>query len=154
MMVPGIAFVRTFRRLTWHDLWLLLEAAFWLAFAGLAVAVLPFRSVGRLAACPTRRCPPSQQKRLTDVRRSRWAILAAARRLPWHATCFQQGLAAQFMMRRRGVPAVLYYGAASDDRGSLSAHVWVRDDDTDIIGGEIASHFALLATFPPQKKSS
>jgi hypothetical protein len=64
--------------------------------------------------------------------------------------CFEQGLAAQFMLRRRGVPSVLYYGAALDDQDGLSAHVWVRDGDVDIIGGEIASQFAVLATFPPQ----
>jgi len=54
------------------------------------------------------------------------------------------------MLRRRGVPSVLYYGATQDDRTGLSAHVWVRDGDVDVIGGEIASHYAVLATFPPQ----
>jgi hypothetical protein len=34
------------------------------------------------------------------------------------------------------------------ERG-LSAHVWVRDGDTDVIGCELAPHFAILATFPP-----
>ena len=51
--------------------------------------------------------------------------------------CFQQGLAAQLMLRRRGIPSVLYYGAAQDGSG-LHAHVWVRDGDIDVIGGEIA----------------
>jgi hypothetical protein len=68
--------------------------------------------------------------------------------------CFQQGLAAQLMLRRRGVPSVLYYGAAQDDRSGLFAHAWVRDGDVDVIGCEIASRFAVLATFPPQAKSS
>jgi hypothetical protein len=67
--------------------------------------------------------------------------------------CFQQGLATQFMLRRRGIPSVLFYGAAPDDRGGLSAHVWVRDGSVDVIGGETASRFALLATFPPQNGS-
>ena len=48
----------------------------------------------------------------------------------------------------------LYYGAASDAEQGLSAHVWVRDGDVDIVGGEIASRFAVLATFPPQIKPS
>jgi hypothetical protein len=68
--------------------------------------------------------------------------------------CFQQGLAAQFMLRRRGVPSVLYYGAATDDRSGLSAHVWVRASGVDVIGGEIASRFAVLMTFPPEGESS
>jgi hypothetical protein len=64
--------------------------------------------------------------------------------------CFQQGLAAQLMLRRRDIPSVLYYGAAQDDRSGLNAHVWVRDGDIDVIGVEISYRFAVLATFPPQ----
>jgi hypothetical protein len=45
---------------------------------------------------------------------------------------------------------VLYYGAALDNGSGLSAHVWVRDGDVDVIGGEIASHYAQLVAFPPR----
>jgi hypothetical protein len=51
------------------------------------------------------------------------------------------------MLRRRGIPSVLYYGAAQDDRSGLYAHVWVRYGDFDVIGGEIAHRFAILAAF-------
>ena len=129
---------------------LLLEAAFWLAVATFAIATLPFGYLGRLAVFPVRGQAPLQQTRLAQARRVRCAIISCARRLPWRAKCFQQGLAAQFMLRRRGIPSVLYYGAAPDDRRGLSAHVWVRDCDVDVIGGEIASRYAVLMTFPPQ----
>ena len=52
------------------------------------------------------------------------------------------------MLRRRGVPSFLYFGAAPDDKRGLIAHVWVRDGDVDIVGGEETSRFAVLATFP------
>jgi hypothetical protein len=45
---------------------------------------------------------------------------------------------------------VLYYDAALDNGSGLSAHVWVRDGDVDVIGGKIASRYAQLAAFPPQ----
>jgi transglutaminase superfamily protein len=128
----------------------LFEAVFSLLVAGVALSVLPFRHVGFLAASPTRRPAPSDQERTMQVRRIRWAITTAARWVPWRAMCFQQGLAAQFMLRRRSIPSVLYYGAAPDDQRGLSAHVWVRDRDMDVIGGEVASYYAVLATFPPQ----
>jgi hypothetical protein len=70
--------------------------------------------------------------------------------VPWRALCFEQGLAAQFMLRRQGIPSVLYYGAAQGDRGELLTHVWVCDGDLDVVGGEIAHRFAILATFPLQ----
>src|SRR5262249_46649951 len=122
----------------------------WLAIAGIVIAVLTLRHVGLLAARPIRQSFP-RHARLNKVRRIRWAIITTAERVPWRALCFQQGLAAQIMLRRRGIPSVLYYGAAQDDRSGLHAHVWVRYGEMDVIGGEIAHRFAILATFPPQR---
>jgi hypothetical protein len=152
--LPAIVLMQKFWRLPRCDQLLLLEATLSLAIAGFAIAVLPFRHVGRLAAHPIRRSQPSQQTCLTEMRRIRWAIIACAPRVPWHAMCFQRGLAAQFMLRRRGVPSVLYYGAAPDEQTGLSAHVWVRASGVDVIGSEIASRFAVLMTFPPEGESS
>jgi hypothetical protein len=112
--------------------------------------MLPFRHVAVLAARPIDRPKLSRHARMHEVQRIRWAIIAAAARVPWRALCFQQGLAAQFMLRRRCIPSILYYGTAQDDTNGLSAHVWVRDGDVDVVGGEIAYRFAVLATFPTQ----
>ena len=154
MVAYAIDLLRRFWRLSWGDRRLLLEAILWLAVAGIAIAVLPFRHVGVLAARAIHRPNPPRQTRLNKVQRIRWAIIATGSRAPWRAFCFQQGLAAQLMLRRRGIPSVLYYGAAQDDVGGLHAHVWVRDGDVDVIGGEIAHCFATLTTFPPQNQSS
>jgi hypothetical protein len=143
-----------FWRLPWQHRLLLLEAALWLAIAAVAIAVLPFRYVGLLAARPVRPVKLSSQVRANKVRRVRWAVITAAARAPWRALCFQRGLAAQFMLRRRGVPSVLYYGAVQDDQKGLCAHVWVRDGDVDVVGGEIANRFAILTTFPHQDSYS
>jgi hypothetical protein len=146
----AIDFLRRFWRLSWQDRLLLLEAIVLLAIAGVSIALLPFRHVGLLAACPIglARSELPRQERLNKVRRIRWAIIAAAAQVPWRALCFQQGLAAQLMLRRRGIPAVLYYGAAQNDRSGLYTHVWVRDGEIDVIGGEISYRFAVLAAFP------
>ena len=150
MRLATIERLRKFSRLSWRDRLLLTEAIVWLAVAGFAIAVLPFRHLGFLAARPLRRPTPPQHSRLQTVRRIRWAILATARLVPWRALCFQQGIAAQLMLRRRGIPSVLFYGAAQDELAGLFAHVWVRDRDVNVVGGEIAHRFAILATFPPQ----
>ena len=145
--VMSIIPVRTLWRMTWQDRLTLGEAIVWLAIAGLIIAVVPFRNFGFLAALPVRKLPPADEARNLMRRQIRWAIVTAARRVPWRALCIQQGLAAQFMLRRRGIPSVLYYGAALRE-GDLKAHVWVRDGNIDVIGGEAASRYALLARFP------
>jgi hypothetical protein len=151
--IYDIELLRKFRRLSWQDRFLLLDAIRWLAIANIAIAVLPFRVIGLLASRPIPG-PPPRNERVNMVRRIRWAIMTTAARVPWRALCFQQGLAAQLMLRRRGIPSVLYYGATQDDRSGLQAHVWVRDGDVDVIGGEVADRFALLTTFPQEARSS
>jgi hypothetical protein len=140
--------LQRFLRLSRDDRLLMLEAVFWLAIAGIAIAVLPFRQVGNLAARPIRRLQRPLETHLTEARLIPWAIVTIATRVPWRALCFQQGLAAQFMLRRRGIPSTLYYGAALNSRGGLHAHVWLRNGDRNVLGAEIAHQFAVLATFP------
>lgn len=148
--VYALDLLQKVRRLSWQDRFLLADAICWLAFANIAIAVLPFRIIGLLASRPIHR-PLPRHARANAVQRIRWAITATAARVPWRGLCFQKGLAAQLMLRRRGIPSVLYYGAAQDDRNGLYAHVWVRDGDIDVIGGEVAGRFAVLTTFPHQK---
>jgi len=88
------------------------------------------------------------------VQRIGWAIRACARRAPWRALCFEQGLAAHFMLRKRGIASVLYYGAKPDEDKGLVTHVWVRHGDLDVVGGEDASTFAVLTRFPPSAETS
>ena len=147
-MYSGSKVLQKIKGLSWSDRILFTDCVIWLGFARLAIALLPFSFVARFAAMRVRSLAPAQEMHVAELRRIRMAVLACARRVPWRAACFQQGLAAQIMLRRRGIPSVLYYGAASDNRGGLSAHVWVRCGDFNVVGGEIASRFAVLATFP------
>jgi hypothetical protein len=132
-----------------RDRALLVEAIFWLAIASLAIAFLPFRSVAAAASRRAQASSPPDQGKSAIVSRVQWAVIAAARRMPWRAVCFQQGLAAHLMLRRRGVPSIIYYGAAQIPDDGLTAHVWVRAGALDVVGCETASQYALLATFPP-----
>ena len=139
-----------YRRLSWLDRALLLEAFLFVMVASIAIAMLPFRKLGTLAGRPVTPPEPSQQARSLIIKRTRWAVVAVATRVPWRALCFQQGLAAQLMLRRRGVASVLYYGALQDRQKGLQAHVWVQDGVMPVVGCELASHYAVLARFPPQ----
>jgi hypothetical protein len=134
--------------LSWRDRLLLAEAVLWLGLGALAVALLPMRRTLRLAGRPLRTSAPQQAVKADCIRRVRWAVLGAARRVPWRAVCFQRGLAAQAMLRRRGIDAVLYCGARRDDAQGLSAHVWVRVGEIDVTGGAVAAHFATLLRTP------
>ncbi|MEP6715423.1 MAG: lasso peptide biosynthesis B2 protein [Terriglobia bacterium] len=135
---------------TWSDRAYLCEAVVFLAIATLAIRVLRFSFIARTAAWGGRGTNLDSDERCAISSRVRWAIMACACRVPWRAVCFQRGLAAQWMLRRRGTPSILYYGAAPNRESGLAAHVWVRDGDFDVSGGEGSERFAVLATFPEQ----
>jgi hypothetical protein len=121
------------------------EALATLALASLAIALLPFRRVAAAASAAGRSAARTDPE---TVRRVRGAVQGWARRVPWKAVCFQRGLALHWMLRRRGIPSVLLYGARRDG-DQLAAHVWVDVDGETVIGGEEAPGFACLARFPP-----
>src|SRR4051794_27908372 len=128
-----MAFPPRLDRLTPGD-WLLAgEALAALAWASLAIALLPFRKVARAASKASPRPGASLEAGLP--KRIRWAVDAWGRRLPWRVVCFQRGLAAHRMLRRRGYDSILHYGVAQEAAKGLSAHVWVSLDGRPIIGG-------------------
>jgi hypothetical protein len=132
-------------RLSWADRLLLAEALLTLVLASLAIRLLPFRTVVGAAATPDRGPPPDSANE--TALKTVWAVRAWARRVPWKAVCFQQGLAVHVMLRRRGVRSHLHYGVSQAD--GLKAHVWVSAAGRDVIGGEEAAGFTCLATYPP-----
>lgn len=141
---PSQSIARPCRRLGTADYALLAEALATLALASLAIRFMPFRT---LAARVSR--PPRRARRAAELRRLRWAVDAAARRVPWKAVCFQRGLCLRAMLRRRGVPSVVHYGIAKEPGDALKAHVWLCVDGETVIGGAEAHRFASVATFPP-----
>jgi Transglutaminase-like superfamily len=127
---------------------LIAEAFAALALASMLIGLFRFRKIAALAAQARHERPGAPPATARDIG---WAVAAWARRVPWRAVCFQQGLAAQLMLRRRGWAAALHYGARHDDHGKLVAHVWVRSGELDVIGCEGADAYGLLAVFPPMR---
>ena len=140
--------VRRYRRLPRRDQILLVESALALLAASVAIRVVPFRVLVRTIASGSGRLIDERAQQ--EIGRVRWAVEAAARRLPWKIVCFQKGLAVQRLLARRGIESDLHYGVAHGEHGELKAHVWVTHRDRYVIGGEEAGRFARLATYPPR----
>ena len=121
---------------------LLVEAGWNLALARAAVRWRPFRDAigfGAIALGPRR-----------DIESGAVvaAVEAAAARVPWRSVCFDQGLAVQRALRRRGRNARLYYGLSPPGEGPLEAHVWIVLEGQIIIGGEQSGGHKPVAVFP------
>ena len=128
--------------------WLVVEATCALGIAALAIALFPFRRIAASAGRRPAGTDLEEAERAQIVRQVRWAVVACARRVPWRAKCFEQGLAAQWMLRRRRIGATLFYGIRRVEDGALAAHVWLRAGALDVIGCENEDEFSELARFP------
>jgi hypothetical protein len=142
------SYSRRLKEMPWLDRALLAEASATLAAASFAIRVLPFRKVVSKAARRISKTEARPDFEGDDIPRVAWAIEACARLLPWRTVCFQKGLAMHWMLRRRGLETLLHYGVAQNTERGLAAHVWVTHRGEAIIGGEEATNFTCLATFP------
>lgn len=124
------------------------EACFMLAAAFFAIALLPFRRIAARAARRDVDAAIGEEERCLRVAEVRWAVAGCARRVPWRAKCFEQGLAAQWMLGRRRVPSILHYGIAKGGDRALIAHVWLKSGGLDVVGCENEEDFTELARFP------
>src|SRR5690242_5483260 len=95
---------------------LLAEAAVRLLVARLALKFVSFSSLARRFGCLVRPIDARMSKRTNadpdQVRIARgvgWAVTCAARYVPFNAVCLPQAMAAQTMLRRRGVTSVLHF---------------------------------------------
>jgi Transglutaminase-like superfamily len=125
-----------------------LEAAAYLLAARAAVRIVPFRWLCRLVERPLRPTELRGDARSDARAEVRRAIRRANRRLPGTTVCFPWAIAAHEMLRRRGVPTVMYCGAATSSATGLTAHVWLQDGDVGVAGYQASRGYLTLARFP------
>jgi hypothetical protein len=81
------------------------------------------------------------------IRKVAWAIRTAAKFTPWESNCLAQGLAAGRMLKRRGLPAVLFFGVAKDETDQMIAHAWLRSGEYFVCGGDGSKRYAVTGVF-------
>ena len=123
---------------------ILLEAVSALLASWAAVRFLPFRRAIMSGA----RVLGSRGCRSVTIEAVSRAVEVASKRVPWRAVCFQQGLALQWMLRRRGFDARLHYGVGYAGSAELQAHVWVTVGDEIVIGAEQVPLVRCVASYP------
>jgi hypothetical protein len=118
------------------------EATVALALARIAVRVCPAAWILQWS----RRAPRRIDRFCTDADWVSWAVETVGGK-PWmNAACLPRALAAQAMLRRRGVASRLCLGVARDG-ATLSAHAWLELGDTIVTGAEAAPRFTRLVEF-------
>lgn len=133
------------RRFGWTEVAEATEAAAALALAAIALRLLPFRTIVKMMNVEAR--GPRAIEASSATAAIQRAVRRASRRVPWRTVCFHEGLAAHWMLRRRGFRSQVHYGLRQG-QGRLSAHVWVSLDDQIVIGHETVDPHLCVAVFP------
>jgi hypothetical protein len=76
-----------------------------------------------------------------------WAVTRAARYVPFNAVCLPQAMAAQVMLKRRGIKSVMHFGAGRGDDKPIDAHAWLDAAGVEVTGYPVAEGFAEIACF-------
>jgi len=125
---------------------LLLEACRSLVIARLMLLFLPFPWLASYASRRTSKAELEGVERNRICRQVAEAVDRVADLSPMKIVCFPRGIAAQAMLRRRGISTTLYYGAVNE--GRLVAHVWIQDGENGVIGMPPPSKYTVVAIYP------
>lgn len=134
----------------WADQWLVIQVYILLGITRLLINTLPFPRLERLLG--ERMVETTATVPLAELRQARkiaWAVRAVSPYTPWTSNCFPQALTAKILLRRRGILATLYMGAAfkKEEPSALEGHAWLRCGPMFVTGGDGSKHFGAVAAF-------
>ena len=134
---------------------LVAEAAASMLAARLSLAIFPFQRVSKGFGAFV---PPTDPRVATQAqgigeeqartaKEIGWAVRASAPWMPFRSVCLQQAMAAHAMLRRRGIPSVMHFGAGKSDAKPIDAHAWLDAAGVKVTGYPVAPHLAELGCF-------
>lgn len=123
------------------QLWLLIQASFYLNAIRLGLATLPFQVVyGWLKPAKQTLRPGSA----ISIDHITWVVNVASRYTVGRAQCLACALTTQLLLLRAGYPCKIHIGVINPAGGGFEAHAWVES------GGEIVmGHLPNLQQFTP-----
>jgi hypothetical protein len=116
-----------------HAVLVFAVAAAVLILADLLLRLLPFGAIARRIQRTLPDAPSPAEPDLT-VRRVKWAVCAARRRLPWIA-CLATAIAANRLLAWRGIASKLWLGVRPGDEAAIAAHAWLEAEGCVVTGG-------------------
>ncbi len=107
------------------------EAVFFLFTARLLLLIFPVKTV--LGFSLKKRVMLNEE--LSSFREAIGQALFNADRLSfWKNRCLVKCFAGMWMLQRRGLESLISFGVKYDDRGSLTAHAWLKSGDFEVVG--------------------
>jgi hypothetical protein len=103
----------------------LFEASILLLLSNACVKVIAFRHLDRFLRTRWNNVIEDGTDQKQEIRLVQRSISRAANVLPWKSLCLSRAIAEFIMLRRHGIPAVMFAGVRFSGHSSLDAHAWV-----------------------------
>jgi hypothetical protein len=147
--------MRTFATAGWQRQALVAEACASMLSARVLLAALPFARVskrlGEFVAPDdpraAQRAAPTTPEQAKIARQIGWAVRASAPFMPFRTVCLQQAMAAQTMLRRRGIVSVMHFGAQPGGKRPIDAHAWLDAAGVRVTGYPLPAAMRAIACF-------
>ena len=75
-----------------------------------------------------------------------WIVTTVAAKTPWESKCLVQALAAQKMLKNKGISTTIYLGVRKE-KDEMKAHAWLRCGEYYVTGGAIREQYSVVAKF-------
>jgi hypothetical protein len=102
------------------------EAALVLLLSQLSVKTIAFRHIDTILRTRWNDGTRGAFNAAGDIELVKLSLSRMAGLLPWKTLCLSRSIAEFIMLRRRGIPAVMYVGVKLSEDSSLLAHAWVH----------------------------
>jgi hypothetical protein len=144
---------RRFNSLSVVDRRLIVEAALLLFIVSIGLRLCRFQRLRNILAWLGGLSGQPDKQSVVPVShiadRIAWAITAIAKDWPRSMTCLVRALAAESMLRRRGIASDLRFGVRNEGDGAdpFSAHAWLECDGLAVMGGldDLSDYHVLTA---------
>ncbi|MDB6129472.1 MAG: hypothetical protein JWM04_579 [Verrucomicrobiales bacterium] len=127
---------------------MLLEALVYLLWVKVMLTVTPFRRVAE--KLKKSRLEPKSVFAVAEIRVAEnvtWAIETVARHVRLGLVCLPQGIAAKWMLERRGLPTKLYIGVKNGVENKVAAHAWLTAGEMILTGKKEMAGHQVIAVF-------
>lgn len=127
------------------------EAWLWLALARTMLLLLPFRKLAPILGKKTLPSADDENQHHDQhdkLLRIGTAIRRASHKSPWRTECFEQALAAKFMLKIRRMKSIVFFGVSkSKQKGNFNAHAWLQCGNHIVTGNKHLEQFTVIACF-------
>jgi hypothetical protein len=135
--------------LTRREKLLFCEAGLVLLLSNFCVKTIAFRYIDGFLRARWKDCSRGSLN-CDDIALVNISLSRAANLLPWKSLCLSRSITAFIMLRRRGIPAVMFAGARPFQGSSLRAHAWVLTARGAIGGDSENTAFTPLVRIGPE----